>query len=114
MSEESKSPTESASTGQSQAQWVRPEKGVFDTYVDWYHVNWLPLNVRIRFAHIIADPRTSPDQGSSWVLEERVAVTMPWIAVKTLSKLLADIVSAYEKENGELIVPKIPSLPTQP
>jgi hypothetical protein len=109
--EEAKSPTESASTGQPQsAEWVTPEGGVFDTYADWYHVNWLPLNVRIRFAQIIADPRTSPNKVSSWVLEERAALTLPWLAVKTLSQMLTNLVNAYEKENGELIIPKMPNL----
>jgi hypothetical protein len=108
---ESKSPTEPTNTEQPQLQeWVTPEDGVHEVYADWYHVNWLPLNVRIRFAQIIADPRTSPAKGSSWVLEERVALTMPWLAVKTLAEMLTKIVNAYEKENGEMLVPKIPDL----
>jgi hypothetical protein len=93
------------------ADWVIPDEGVCEAYADWYHVNWLPLTVRIRFAQIVADPRTAPDKASSWVLDERVALTMPWFTVKTLSNMLSNLVAAYEKKNGEIVVPNMPDLP---
>jgi hypothetical protein len=85
--------------------WIIPEDGICDAYSDWTHVNWLPLNVRIRFAQIKSDPRTSPAKGT-WVVEECAAVTMPWQTVKTLNDLLTKIVTAYEKANGPIMVPE--------
>jgi hypothetical protein len=86
--------------------WVTPKDGVHEAYSDWFHVNWLPLAVRIRFAQVVADPRISPGKGN-WVMEERAAVTLPWATVKALSDMLAKLVKSYEEENGEISFPKM-------
>jgi hypothetical protein len=92
-------------TSSSTIEWVIPEDGICEEYSDWTHINWLPINVRIRFAQIKADPRKSP-LNSTWVVEERAAITMPWQTVKTLSEFLAKIVTAYEKANGPIVIPE--------
>jgi hypothetical protein len=107
--EESKSPTETAAPVEQLPEWITPEDGPFEVYADWYHVNWLPYTVRIRFAQVIPDPRKSPAEASTWALDERMALTMPWYAVKTLSAMLNRLIKAYETENGEIVVPKIPN-----
>jgi hypothetical protein len=90
-------------------EWVAAEDGVCEAYSDWFHVNWMPLTVRVRFAQVVADPRTSPDK-ATWVLDERVALTMPWVTVKSLNEMFTKLITAYEKTNGEIVVPTIPSL----
>src|SRR5260370_38325386 len=107
---EEKSKPESRSAEQSTLQeWVAAQDGVCEASSDWFHLNWMPITVRIRFAQIVADPRTSPDKGT-WVLDERVALTLPWVTVKSLNEMFTKLITAYEKTNGEIIVPTIPSL----
>jgi hypothetical protein len=109
MTEEESKP-ESRSAEQSTIhEWVAAEDGVCEAYSDWFHINWMPLTVRIRFAQIVADPRISPDK-ATWVLDERVALTLPWVTVKSLNEMFTKLITTYEKTNGEIIVPTIPSL----
>lgn len=110
MTEEESRPARNDSPEQSVLHdWVAAEDGVCEAYSDWFHVNWMPLTVRIRFAQVVADPRTSPDK-ATWVLDERVALTLPWATVKSLNDMFTKLVTAYEKTNGEITVPTIPSL----
>jgi hypothetical protein len=98
-------------TGPAFINWVIPEDGVPEVYSDWYYVNWLPLTVRIRFGQIVANPKVSPGhKDSAWVIAERMALTMPWHAIKQLAIMLTSLVEKYEKENGELTLPNIPAL----
>jgi hypothetical protein len=91
--------------------WIIPEGGPPEVFADWYYVNWLPLTVRIRFGQIVANPTLPPGSAkSSWVIDERIALTMPWHSIKQLSIMLTSIVAAYEKENGEVTIPKIPNV----
>jgi hypothetical protein len=94
---------------QNKVDWVIPDEGVRDAYCDWYHLNWLPLNVRVRFGQIVADPRVSP-QDARWVINEQAAITMPWATAKSVNEMLTRLIVAYEKQNGEITVPTIPSL----
>jgi hypothetical protein len=91
--------------------WIHPNDsgGIYHAYADWYYVNWMPLTVRIRFAQIVPDPRVSPE-AATWVLDERATMTLPWATAKGLAEMLTRIVVAYEKQNGEIIVPDIPSV----
>jgi hypothetical protein len=108
MNEEAKPQPETTAASEA-PKWITSEDGVYEAYADWYHINWMPLTVRIRFAQVISDPAKSPGEGR-WLLEERVALTMPYATAKAMAEFLTSIVQAYEKENGEVIVPKIPTL----
>ena len=110
--EESKVPTEEQKPSVTPfPDWVIPEEDVPEVYADWYYVNWLPLTVRMRFGQIVADPRLSPGhKDSSWVIKEGMALTLPWHTVKALAAMLTNLVQEYEKENGELTIPKIPKI----
>lgn len=106
MSAEESKP-ETPTTSQS-VEWVIPEGGASEFYSDWYHINWLPLNVRIRFGQIVADKRVGPSKGEGWTIDERAALTMPWATVKGLTEYLSKLVAAYENKNGEIKIPAMP------
>jgi hypothetical protein len=89
--------------------WTTSEGGVCEAFSDWFHVNWLPLTVRIRFGQIVTDPNKPPDK-ALWVIDERAALTMPWATVKSLNELLTKLVVAYEKTNGAIAVPTVPTV----
>jgi hypothetical protein len=95
--------------GASSIDWTTPEEGVCEAYSDWFHVNWMPLTVRVRFGQIVADPGKPPDK-ATWVIDERVALTIPWTTAKSLAEMLGELVAAYEKTNGEITIATIPSL----
>jgi hypothetical protein len=109
--EETKSPTESGSEEKpNSAKWVKASSGVNEIYADYFHVNWMPVSVRIRLGQVIADPAPRPDK-ATWAVEERAALTMPWATLKAITEMFVTLVQAYEKDNGTIIVPKIPELP---
>lgn len=114
MSEEQSTPQTEKSQLNDQppfTNWVIPEGGAPEVYADWHYVNWLPLTIRIRFGQVVADPRVAPGaKDSSWMIAERMALTMPWHAAKGLAGMLTNLVNQYEKENGELIIPNIPTM----
>jgi hypothetical protein len=105
MSEEKPKPE--TPTSDQAVEWIVPEDGAPEVYSDWYHVNWLPLNVRIRLGQIVADNRKPPGEGK-WAIDERVVLTMPWVTTKGLAEFLTKLVAAYEKKNGEIVIPTSP------
>ena len=65
--------------------------------------------VRIRIAQIVPAPNTDATPGYlPRVAKERVALTLSWAEVKQLRDSLADLVSRYEKKNGEIAIPQMP------
>ena len=108
--EESKPQTESVPSAQPQSPvWERPVGGVPEVYSDYFHTNWMPVTVRIRLGQVIHDPKLPQDM-SIWMIGECVELTMPWATVKALAETLSNLVQGYEKENGPIVIPKIPSL----
>jgi Protein of unknown function (DUF3467) len=90
-------------------EWIRNSRGVYEGYANLFFSNWTPLDVRIRFAQLITDPRKpQPGGEGTSVAEEHAAITMTWAHAKILRDLLISIVSHYEKTNGEIVVPKLP------
>jgi hypothetical protein len=106
MSQEEPKPDAAAA---SSINWTAPDEGVCEAYTDWFHVNWMPLTVRIRFGQFVADPGNPPDK-ATWVIDERAALTIPWATAKSLAEMLGKLIAAYEKTNGEITIPTIPSL----
>lgn len=88
-------------------EWIRDEEGVYETYANFFFLNWTPLDVRIRFAQLIPDPRQTQAAAPS-VANERAAITMSWGHARVLRNLLSDVLERYENLNGELVVPKMP------
>jgi hypothetical protein len=83
---------------------LETEEGVFQAYANVVNMDWTLLDLRLRFGELTQD--TDPEK-PTWanqhsVIWERAAITMPWHQVKTLSKMLSDIVRSYEELNGEL------------
>jgi hypothetical protein len=105
MSEEESKPQNQSTM----PEWITSEGGVHQVYADYFYANWMPLTVRLRFAQVVPDPRTSPDK-STWVLDERLALTLPWSTTKSLAEFLTGLVTAYENKNGPIVVPEIPAL----
>jgi hypothetical protein len=110
MSQEESKPKsdESTSTEQTAWEWMVPEDGVYEAYSNFVYVNWTPLDVRIRFAQIIPEVG-KPPQAGRWVIEESVAMTLAWGHAKFLRDTLNDVIQRYEKANGEIITPKMPT-----
>jgi hypothetical protein len=54
-----------------------------------------------------------PEAGGSknFVIREQAAVTMAWYQAKVLANSLADLIKSYEKENGEIKLPKLAPIP---
>ena len=100
--EESKVQNETAAP-----EWLRSEDGVAEIYADYFYVNWMPVSVRLRFAQVVPGHQTP---APNWVLDERLGLTLPWPTVKSLAEFLTNLVAAYERDNGEITIPKIPSL----
>ena len=103
MSDEESKPKDET-TPAAPLEWIAKDR-ICETYADWYFVNWMPLTVRIRFAQFVAVANKTP-----WVLDERAAITMPYATAKALCDTLTLIIQAYEKENGAIKVPDIPTL----
>jgi hypothetical protein len=103
MSDEESKP-QGETTTSSAFEWIAKDR-VCEVYADWYHVNWMPLTVRMRFAQFI-----SVSNKISWVLDERAAITMPYSTAKALCETLTSIITAYEKENGPIVIPNIPTV----
>jgi hypothetical protein len=111
--EETKTNPESTSSAQpaqpSVPVWERPVTGVPEVYSDYFHANWMPATVRIRFGQIIPSPHLPPDK-TTWTVGECADVTIPWITVKALTDTLSVLIQAFEKENGPIVIPKIPAI----
>jgi|SRR5208282_918099 len=87
-------------------QWVEPKEGTPEIYSNYVHASWTLFDVRILLGQLVP---LSVDPTSGFVVEERVAVTVAWPEAKVLRDALVDLVSRYEKVNGEIQPLKLPS-----
>jgi hypothetical protein len=88
--------------------WIRNPDVIMEAYSNVLYVNWSLHDVRIRFGQIIPHP-TMPPENATWAVNEGADITIPWGQVKYLRDTLNDVIERYEKANGEL---KIPTMPT--
>lgn len=81
-----------------------PEEGLYNAYANIVNLNWTLFDVRLRFGELIqvTNPDAPTGAGQIGIVEERVAVTLPWHQVKLLRDNLDDLIKRYEKVNGEL------------
>lgn len=77
---------------------IPAEDGVFEGYGNQINVTWTLFDVALRFGQIIPAPGEDPP----WANMEVAAITIPWGQAKALRDTLAEIVSRYEKVNGEI------------
>jgi hypothetical protein len=80
--------------------FVKPEEGIFQFYSNYIDAAWTLFDVSIRFAQIVPLPRDGG--GPNFEAEENVRVTLAWPEVKFLASMLTDLVSRFERVNGEI------------
>ncbi len=90
-----------------------PEDGVFSAYGNVINLNWTLTDVRIRVGELIHVPNS---ETPTWdkqdkVILEKAAITLPWYQAKVLRDLLNDLIRSYEKQNGEIVQPKLAPAP---
>ena len=91
---------------------VEPEDGMFEAYSTVINFNWTLHDVRLRFGELIQE--TLEGSQGTWkdqqpVIIERAAITMPWHQAKYLCVVLGQLISNYEKLNGELKAITLPN-----
>lgn len=79
---------------------VKPDEGVFQVYSNYVDVAWTLFDVTVRFAQIVPLPRDG--SGPRFEAEENARITLAWPEAKILANILADLVSRFEKVNGEI------------
>ena len=84
-------------------EWVKSLQGVFETYSNQTHISWSLDDVRLRFAQIgQIDETITPGRGFVPINVEKANVTIPWRVAKVLHAQLSQVISNYEKVNGEI------------
>jgi hypothetical protein len=76
-------------------------------YANRHYFEWTESDVRIRFGEEVFITPAHDDT----VIEEKVAVTVTWLAAKHLRNGLSELISSYESANGEIKLPKLPTVP---
>ena len=94
--------------------WVAPKEPKPEIYTNFMHASWTLYDVRFQFGQLIP---AAPGVSNDFLVEEQIAVTLPWAQAKNLRDLLIRLVESYEKANGEikpLNLTPAPDLPTPP
>jgi len=65
------------------------------------------FDIRIIFGEVLDMP------GDELVIEQRVQVTMAWLEAKLLRDILTQQIDRYEKANGQIKLPGIPTAPNK-
>ena len=90
-------------------EWVQPKSGVVpEIYCNFVNSSWTLFDVRVRLGQLV--PREGEE---GFVVEERAAVTFSWNEAKIMRDMLAQLVEAYEKVNGEIKQPRLAPDPTE-
>lgn len=80
--------------------FVKPDDGIFQFYSNYIDAAWTLFDVSLRFAQIVPLPTAEGD--AKFEAEENVRVTLAWPEAKILANMLADLVSRFERVNGEI------------
>jgi hypothetical protein len=89
--------------------WVSSPNGNLEIYMNFHHISWSLVDVRIQFGQLIPVPADS----RNFVSQERGAVTMAWQRAKLLAEALTALVKSYESVNGEIKPLTIPPAPSE-
>ncbi len=88
--------------------WKQPRYGtVPEIYANFVHASWTLFDLRVRLGQLVPS-----EEGTTFDVEERAAVTFSWPQAKVLRNLLVDMVASYERANGEIQPLKLPEDPT--
>ncbi len=83
--------------------WIQSPQGVINIYANSLHVTWSLDDVRLRLAHVAANPE-HPNPGPEFqgATVEDAGVTLSWRLTKILRDQLTKVIENYEKTNGEI------------
>jgi hypothetical protein len=88
-------------------EWAVSPTGNIEIYSNFTLLGWTLVDVRIQCGRLM--PECAGSQ--NFVIREQAAVTMAWHQAKVLANSLADLIKSYEKENGEIKLPKLAQRP---
>lgn len=86
-------------------QWVDSQYKSKEIYANLIHLTWTLFDVRINAGQLKPIKAGFPNSG--FVVEEQGAMTMSWPQAKYLRDLLVNLITSYEKVNGEIKQPKL-------
>lgn len=90
--------------------FVKPDDGIFQVYSNYIDLAWTFFDVTLRFAQVVPLP-TAQGEGK-FEAEENARVTIAWPEAKVLAGMLTDVVSRFERVNGEIQPLKLAPSPT--
>jgi Protein of unknown function (DUF3467) len=82
--------------------------GVYRTYSNSVDLSWTLHDVRIRFNDLERLPKHQESDLPTNRIEERAIITLAWSEAKILSTMLIDLLDQFERENTEIVTPKLP------
>ena len=81
-----------------------PAEGVFACYSNFFNVAWTAHDLRLQFCELTDASEKSPSPFTPR-LEREAVITVSWMQVKQIARVLSDVVAAYEAKNGPLPIP---------
>jgi hypothetical protein len=92
-----------------EVRWVKPVEGPVNLYANFVEVFYTPVDVSVAAGRII--PKFAPINPTQPLeVEEQGTVTMSWWSAKILRDQLTQLIASYEKANGEIKPPVLPSM----
>jgi hypothetical protein len=109
---ESKKPVEQNSA----SPLVHPEDGLFEAYANIVDGDWTLTDVTLRFMQLVHTPKEegATNTNRELIFLEKANITIPWWTAKISAQMLAGLIQAYEKVNGEIKKPELAILPETP
>ena len=87
---------------------VESKNGVQRFYSNNVDALWTPHDVSVKFSVLTTIKEATDTSPRTHTYEELAIVTVAWTEAKALARMLNDIVSRYEKLNGEIKIGTIP------
>lgn len=102
MTDENKPDEKQPAEAETRMKWVRSPQGVFETYANQGHITWSLDDVTLHFAQIGGIESFTPGDKLTSAYMEKAKITISWRNAKIIHHQLAQIISNYEKANGEI------------
>lgn len=87
---------------------IDSKNGVQRFYSNNVDALWTPHDVSVKFSVLTTIKEATDTSPRTHTYEELAIVTVAWTEAKLLYRMLSDIVSQYEKLNGEIKIGTIP------
>jgi hypothetical protein len=87
---------------------IESKNGIQRFYSNNVDALWTPNDVSLKFSVLTAFEAATDTASRINVYEELAVVTVTWMQAKALALMLNDIISGYEKLNGEIKTGTIP------